>query len=53
MKALWRNHHLHHYKSDEKGFGVSTNFWDKIFGTSFSFNNVQGNQEKPECINEG
>ncbi len=35
MKALWRNHHLHHYKSDGKGFGVSTSFWDKIFGTGF------------------
>ncbi len=34
-KSLWRNHHLHHYKSDAKGFGVSTNFWDKVFGTSF------------------
>lgn len=35
LKPLWRNHHLHHYKSDEKGFGVSTNFWDKVFGTYF------------------
>ena len=24
MKPLWRNHHLHHYKDDHKGFGVST-----------------------------
>ncbi|HTE10020.1 MAG TPA: sterol desaturase family protein, partial [Chitinophagaceae bacterium] len=22
MKPLWRNHHLHHYKEQEKGFGV-------------------------------
>ncbi len=35
MKPLWRNHHLHHYKSDERGFGVSTSFWDKVFGTGF------------------
>jgi 4-hydroxysphinganine ceramide fatty acyl 2-hydroxylase len=21
LKALWRNHHLHHYKADNKGFG--------------------------------
>ena len=33
MKALWRNHHLHHYKYPEKGFGVSSTFWDMIFGT--------------------
>jgi len=35
MKPLWRNHHLHHYKSDDKGFGVSTSFWDRVFGTFF------------------
>ncbi len=46
LKSLWRNHHLHHYKSDEKGFGVSTSFWDRVFGTSFDFNNVQENKEK-------
>ena len=41
MKSLWRNHHLHHYKSDQKGFGVSTSFWDWVFGTSFNLKNVQ------------
>ncbi|WP_143307172.1 sterol desaturase family protein [Chitinophaga vietnamensis] len=35
MKPLWRNHHLHHYKSEEKGFGVSSSLWDRIFGTFF------------------
>lgn len=33
MKALWRNHHLHHYKFPQKGFGVSSVLWDHIFGT--------------------
>ena len=33
MKALWRNHHLHHYKTHDKGFGVSSILWDVIFGT--------------------
>ncbi|WP_256013416.1 sterol desaturase family protein [Desertivirga xinjiangensis] len=33
LKALWRNHHLHHYKYPEKGFGVSSTLWDVIFGT--------------------
>ena len=33
MKALWRNHHLHHYKAPEKGFGVSSVLWDIVFGT--------------------
>jgi len=35
MKPLWRNHHLHHYKHAERGFGVSTSFWDRVFGTMF------------------
>ncbi|MBS1777529.1 MAG: sterol desaturase family protein [Bacteroidetes bacterium] len=33
LKALWRNHHLHHYKEEEKGFGVSSVLWDLIFGS--------------------
>lgn len=33
MKALWRNHHLHHYKAPDKGFGVSSVLWDIIFRT--------------------
>ena len=33
MKALWRNHHLHHYKAPDKGFGVSSVFWDVVFRT--------------------
>lgn len=33
MKALWRNHHLHHYKCPDKGFGVSSVLWDVIFRT--------------------
>lgn len=35
MKPVWRNHHLHHYKNDDKGFGVSSSFWDRVFGTFF------------------
>lgn len=33
LKALWRNHHLHHYKTPEKGFGVSSVLWDIVFQT--------------------
>ena len=33
LKALWRNHHLHHYKAPEKGFGVSSVLWDIVFRT--------------------
>ncbi len=33
LKALWRNHHLHHYKYPELGFGVSSVLWDHVFKT--------------------
>jgi sterol desaturase/sphingolipid hydroxylase (fatty acid hydroxylase superfamily) len=42
MKALWRNHHLHHYKDEHNYFGVSSTLWDHVFGT-FS------NSEKKEA----
>jgi sterol desaturase/sphingolipid hydroxylase (fatty acid hydroxylase superfamily) len=35
LKSLWRNHHLHHYKSEDRGFGVSTTLWDRLLGTMF------------------
>jgi len=34
LNRLWKYHMLHHYKYPEsKVFGVSTIFWDKVFGT--------------------
>jgi 4-hydroxysphinganine ceramide fatty acyl 2-hydroxylase len=33
FKRLWSHHTLHHYKYGEKAFGVSTLFWDRVFGT--------------------
>ena len=33
MKALWRSHHLHHYKYPNLGFGVSSIIWDYVFKT--------------------
>jgi sterol desaturase/sphingolipid hydroxylase (fatty acid hydroxylase superfamily) len=35
MKPLWRNHHLHHYKNEHHGYGVSSTLWDHVFGTMF------------------
>ena len=46
MKPLWRNHHLHHYKDEELGFGVSNTFWDRIFGTMFDLKNEKEDKEK-------
>ncbi len=33
FKQLWINHSVHHYKSPESNYGVSSPFWDHIFGT--------------------
>jgi len=46
MKPLWRNHHLHHYKDEGKGYGVSTTIWDRVFGTMFDLNKEKEDKEK-------
>ena len=46
MKPLWRNHHLHHYKNEQQGFGVSTTLWDRIFGTMFDLSKEKEDKEK-------
>jgi len=46
MKPLWRNHHLHHYKDENLGFGVSNTFWDRIFGTMFNLAEIKEDKEK-------
>lgn len=50
MKALWRNHHLHHYKNDERGFGVSSTLWDHIFGTMFDLKKEKEDKEKVKSL---
>jgi sterol desaturase/sphingolipid hydroxylase (fatty acid hydroxylase superfamily) len=46
MKGLWKNHHLHHYKHSNKGFGVSSTLWDHIFGTMYDLKNEKEDKEK-------
>ena len=46
MKPLWRNHHLHHYKNTELGFGVSSTLWDHVFGTMFDLKKEKEDTEK-------
>jgi sterol desaturase/sphingolipid hydroxylase (fatty acid hydroxylase superfamily) len=46
MKPLWRNHHLHHYKNEHNGFGVSSTFWDHVFGTMFDLKSEKEDQQK-------
>lgn len=33
FKVLWVHHGIHHYKDQDNAFGVSSPFWDVIFGT--------------------
>jgi sterol desaturase/sphingolipid hydroxylase (fatty acid hydroxylase superfamily) len=46
MKPLWRNHHLHHYKNEHNGYGVSSTFWDHVFGTMFDLKKEKEDKEK-------
>ena len=49
MKPLWRNHHLHHYKDEDKGFGVSSTLWDRVFGTMYD---LKAEKEDLEQVNK-
>jgi sterol desaturase/sphingolipid hydroxylase (fatty acid hydroxylase superfamily) len=33
LKILWINHSIHHYKDNNKAFGVSSPLWDYVFRT--------------------
>ncbi|HEU4634514.1 MAG TPA: sterol desaturase family protein [Flavisolibacter sp.] len=50
MKPLWRNHHLHHYKNEHKGFGVSTTIWDRVFGTMFDLKKEKEDKQKVQDL---
>ena len=34
-KKLKKHHMLHHYAEPDRGYGVSSDFWDRIFGSTF------------------
>ena len=33
LKILWHHHSIHHYRESDRAFGVSSPFWDVVFGT--------------------
>jgi sterol desaturase/sphingolipid hydroxylase (fatty acid hydroxylase superfamily) len=35
IKTIKKHHMMHHYQNPERGFGVSSNFWDNIFRSNF------------------
>lgn len=53
MKPHWRNHHLHHYKNEHMGFGVSSTLWDHVFGTMFDLKNEKEDKEKVQELMYG
>jgi sterol desaturase/sphingolipid hydroxylase (fatty acid hydroxylase superfamily) len=50
MKPHWRNHHLHHYKNEHMGYGVSSTLWDHVFGTMFDLKNEKEDKEKVQAM---
>lgn len=50
MKPLWRNHHMHHYKQQERGFGVSSTLWDRVFGTMFDLKKEVDDAEQVQSL---
>ena len=38
-KKIKQHHMLHHFQDPDKGYGVSSPLWDKIFGSDFLKNN--------------
>jgi sterol desaturase/sphingolipid hydroxylase (fatty acid hydroxylase superfamily) len=50
IKPLWRNHHLHHYKDEHAGFGVSSTLWDHLFGTMYNLKEEKEDAEKVEQL---
>ncbi|MCS6979152.1 MAG: sterol desaturase family protein [Flavobacteriales bacterium] len=35
FQKLKRHHMMHHYRDPERGFGFTSPFWDKVFGTDY------------------
>lgn len=33
LKILWHHHSIHHYREDDRAFGVSSPLWDHVFHT--------------------
>ena len=33
FKTLWLYHNIHHFQNEEVAFGVTSHFWDRVFGT--------------------
>ncbi len=43
-RILWKHHYMHHFKDHHKAYGVTTPFWDIVFGTMPSKTSKRGDQ---------
>jgi sterol desaturase/sphingolipid hydroxylase (fatty acid hydroxylase superfamily) len=50
LRPLWRSHQLHHYSNEEKGFGLTSTFWDHVFGTNFDLKKHKEDKEKVQAL---
>jgi len=55
FRVLWNHHSIHHYREDDRAFGVSSPFWDHVFGTMprkgeelIAYRKAQREQKKKE-----
>lgn len=46
LQPIWRNHHLHHYRNENLGFGVSNTLWDYVFNTRFDLKKERIDRKK-------
>lgn len=46
-----RSYHIaHHWKDHENGFGVTSRFWDRIFGTELAMPNMPNMPNMPKAV---
>lgn len=45
LRNLWKHHAMHHYKHNDRAFGVSSTIWDRVFRTMPD--SSEGSQEQP------
>jgi hypothetical protein len=43
LKTLWHHHSIHHYREPDRAFGVSSPFWDMVFGTMLGKTDIDSN----------
>ena len=50
FKILWHHHAIHHYSQPDRAYGVSSPFWDYVFGTMPDLSRNYKNAKQGEFI---